>query len=70
MELSILLIDSILKKFTDDKKWFVQTIEQINEDDINWLPTNESNSIANLVSHIRGTAHARLEILLLDIPDS
>lgn len=70
MDLSMIVVETILTKFTADKKWFIQTIEQINEDDINWVPAEGSNSIANLVSHIRGTAHARLEILLLNIPDT
>jgi len=70
MDVSIAVIENIIDKFTDDKKWFIQTIEQINEEDILWKPTEESNSIANLVSHIRGTVHSRLEILLFDIPDT
>ena len=53
-----------------DKKWLLQTIEQLDEEDISWSPTNESNSIANLISHIRGTAHSRIEILLYKIPDA
>ncbi|WP_419873317.1 DUF1572 family protein [Candidatus Pristimantibacillus sp. PTI5] len=37
--------------------------------DITSSPTSESNSIANLVAHIRGAVHSRIEIILLDIPD-
>ncbi|ULL16155.1 DUF1572 domain-containing protein [Paenibacillus sp. H1-7] len=70
MDISMPVIDSILSKFKADKKWLLQAIEQLTEEDICWSPTNESNSIANLISHIRGTAHARIEILLYEIPDT
>ncbi|WP_072331717.1 MULTISPECIES: DUF1572 family protein [unclassified Paenibacillus] len=70
MDVSALFIDSVLSKVIPERKWFVQCIEQLDEEDITWAPTNESNSIANLVSHIRGTVHSRIEILLFDIPDT
>lgn len=70
MDLSTLFIDSVLSKFIPERKWFIQCIEQLDEEDITWAPTDESNSIANLVSHIRGTVHSRIEILLFDILDS
>lgn len=70
MDISISLVESMLSKFKADKKWLLQAIEQLDEEDISWSPTNESNSIANLISHIRGTAHSRIEILLYKIPDT
>jgi len=70
MDLPILLIESVLTKFIAERKWFIQTIEQLDEEDVSWSPTEESNSIANLVLHIRGTVHSRIEILLFDIPDT
>ncbi|MFM9282167.1 DUF1572 family protein [Paenibacillus jiagnxiensis] len=70
MDLPILLIESVLLKFVAERKWFIQTIEQLDEEDVSWSPTEESNSIANLVLHIRGTVHSRIEILLFDIPDT
>lgn len=33
-------------------------------------PSPASNSIANLVAHIRGAVHSRIETILLDIPDT
>ncbi|MDF2653070.1 MAG: hypothetical protein K0Q73_8875 [Paenibacillus sp.] len=47
-----------------------KTIEQLSEDDIFWRPTSESNSIANLVAHIWGTVHQRVEIVFFDVPDT
>lgn len=70
MEANIPFIESVWSKFVAERKWFIQCIEQLDEEDINWAPTADSNSIANLVSHIRGTVHSRIEILLLDIPDT
>jgi uncharacterized damage-inducible protein DinB len=46
------------------------TIQQCSEADIVWRPTTESNSIANLVAHIWGTVHQRVEILFFDVPDT
>jgi uncharacterized damage-inducible protein DinB len=69
MDISILLIDSMLGKFKPEKKWVLQAIEQLDDEDIIWAPTPESNSIANIVSHIRGTVHQRIETIFLKIPD-
>lgn len=70
MDISISLVESMLSKFKADKKWLLQAINQLDEEDISWSPTKLSNSIANLISHIRGTAHSRIEILLYKIPDT
>lgn len=70
LDISISLVESMLSKFKSDKKWLLKAIEQLDEEDISWSPTNESNSIANLISHIRGTAHSRIEILLYKIPNT
>jgi hypothetical protein len=70
VDISILLIDSMLGKFRPEKKWVLQAIEQLVEEEIVWAPTPESNSIANLISHIRGTVHQRIETILFNIPDT
>jgi uncharacterized damage-inducible protein DinB len=67
---SILLIDSYLWKFRGERKWMPILIEQLSEEDIAWRPTAESNSIANLVAHIWGTVHQRVEIIFFDVPDT
>ncbi|CAG7633814.1 DinB family protein [Paenibacillus allorhizosphaerae] len=70
MELSGKLIESFLWKFRAEKKWTLQAIEQLSEEDILWRPTAASNSIANLVAHIWGTVHQRVEIIFFDVPDT
>jgi uncharacterized damage-inducible protein DinB len=70
LDVSSLLIDSFLWKFRAEKKWTSQAIEQLSEEDIVWVPTAESNSIANLVAHIWGTVHQRVEIIFCDVPDT
>jgi hypothetical protein len=70
LEISILIIDSMLGKFKSEKKWVFQAIDQLVEEDIVWCPAPESNSIANLVSHIRGTVRQRLETVFFKVPDN
>jgi hypothetical protein len=69
MDVPNLLIDSFLWKFRSEKKWMSQAIDQLSDEDIVWSPTIENNSIANLVAHIRGTVHQRVEIVFYDVPD-
>ncbi|MEK4142491.1 DUF1572 family protein [Paenibacillus sp. FSL L8-0333] len=70
MDIAIELIESMLVKFRSEKKWTLQAIEQCTQEDITWSPTVESNSIANLVAHISGAVHSRIETILLEIPDT
>lgn len=70
MDIAFELIESMLVKFRSEKKWTLQALEQLSEEDITSSPTVESNSIANLVAHIRGAVHSRIETILLDIPDT
>lgn len=70
MDIAFELIESMLVKFRSEKKWTLQALEQLSEEDISSSPTAESNSIANLVAHIRGAVHSRIETILLDIPDT
>jgi len=69
MDIASELIDFMFQKFRADKKWMTQIIDQISAEDIVWRPTHESNSIANLLSHIRGTVRQRLETVFFDVPD-
>lgn len=64
MDLASELIQSMLVKFKSERKWILQTIEQLSDEDITWSPNSESNSIANLVAHIRGCVHSRIETIL------
>jgi hypothetical protein len=69
MEIASEVIQSMLVKFKSERKWTLQAIAQLSEEDITWSPNPESNSIANLVSHIRGCVHSRIETIFFDIPD-
>jgi hypothetical protein len=70
LDITSLLIDSFLWKFRSEKKWMSQAISQLSVEDIIWTPTSESNSIANLIAHIRGTVHQRVEIVFFDVLDT
>ncbi|WP_054941911.1 DUF1572 family protein [Paenibacillus ihuae] len=70
MEIALELMESMLVKFRSEKKWTLQAIEQLSEEDITSSPTPDSNSIANLVAHIRGAVHSRIETILLNVPDT
>jgi hypothetical protein len=70
MNIAFELIESMLVKFRSEKKWTLQAIEQLSEEDITWSLTPESNSIANLVAHISGAVHSRIETILFNIPDT
>lgn len=70
MDISFELIESMMVKFRSEQRGILKAIEQLSEEDITWSPTPESNSIANLVSHIRGAVHSRVETILLNIPDT
>ncbi|AJS58555.1 DUF1572 family protein [Paenibacillus sp. IHBB 10380] len=68
MDIAFELIESMLVKFRSEKKWTLQALEQLSEEDITSSPTTDS--IANLVAHISGAVHSRIETILLDIPDT
>jgi len=70
MDVAIELIDSMLVKFKSERKWTLQAIAQLTEEDITWSPSPDSNSIANLVAHIHGCVHSRIETIFFDIPDT
>ena len=70
MDIASEVIESMLVKFKSERKWTLQAIEQLSDEDITWSPNLESNSIANLVAHIRGCVHSRIETIYYDIPDT
>nr|WP_258567531.1 DUF1572 domain-containing protein [Paenibacillus anseongense] len=59
-----------MKKYNSEKNGMLQVIEQLSDEDIIWAPTPESNSVANLVAHIWGTVHQRIETVFFNIPDT
>jgi hypothetical protein len=69
MDIALEFIESMVIKFRSEKRGTLKAIEQLSEEDITWSPTPKSNSIANLVSHIRGAVHSRVETIFFNIPD-
>jgi uncharacterized damage-inducible protein DinB len=70
MDIASEIIESMLVKFRSERKWTLQAIAQLSDEDITWSPHSESNSIANLVAHIRGCVHSRIETIFYNIPDT
>jgi uncharacterized damage-inducible protein DinB len=70
MDIASEIIGSMLVKFHSERKWTLQAIAQLSDEDITWSPHSESNSIANLVAHIRGCVHSRIETIFYNIPDT
>lgn len=54
------LIQMHRTKLSDQLRRARQAIEQLGDNDVNWRPNAESNSVANLVVHIAGNLHERL----------
>jgi hypothetical protein len=48
----------------------LSVINQLSDEDINWRPNEESNSIANLVIHIAGNIHQRIEAGICGLQDN
>lgn len=48
----------------------VAAIEQLRDEDVNWRPSEESNSIANLVLHMAGNIGQRLVATVSGGPDT
>jgi hypothetical protein len=70
MDIASELMESMLVKLKSERKWTLQAIEQLSDEDICWSPNPESNSIANLAAHIRGGVHSRIETIFFNIPDT
>ncbi|BFT72342.1 DUF1572 family protein [Paenibacillus sp. P36] len=70
MDSTSVLIEFLLKKYISEKISTLKVIEQLSDEDILWTPTPDSNSIANLVAHIWGTVHQRIETAFFNVPDT
>lgn len=53
--------ESMKRTFIQIQNRMTAAIIQLNDEDLNWRPTSESNSITNLVVHISGNIHQRIE---------
>jgi uncharacterized damage-inducible protein DinB len=59
-----------MKKSAEIRRRMLQGIDQLNDDQINWRFNPECNSIANIVVHIRGNIHQRIEAGFWGKPDT
>jgi len=48
-------------KLLDLRKRGAAAIAQLSDDDVNWRPNDESNSVVNLVVHMAGNLHQTIE---------
>lgn len=70
MELTGLLQEHLSGKFAALKRRTTAVIDQLSDEDINWSPNEDSNSIANLAAHIRGNVHQRIEVIFRNVEDT
>ncbi|PFG05293.1 DinB family protein [Bacillus sp. es.034] len=69
MDINQIIINNLVTKFVQIKSRMLSVINQLSNDDINWRPNEESNSISNLVIHIAGNIHQRIEVGICGLPD-
>ncbi|MGD6969078.1 DUF1572 family protein [Rossellomorea vietnamensis] len=69
MDFQSIVIDNLISKFASIKSRMLLVIGQLTDDDINWRPNEESNSIANLIVHIEGNINQRIEAGILGKQD-
>ena len=53
------LIDMHRRKMADLGRRAVEAVRQLGDDDVNWRPNEDSNSIANIVLHMAGNMDQR-----------
>ncbi|WP_449622321.1 DUF1572 family protein [Robertmurraya sp. Marseille-Q9965] len=56
-------------KLTELEHRLTKTISSLNNEDLNWRPNIKSNSIANLVIHIAGHIHQRIDVGIMQEKD-
>lgn len=60
MEIYSLIFDQLVCKFEEIRDTLRKGIAQLEDDQLNYRPNDESNTIANLVVHIEGNIHQRI----------
>lgn len=50
----------LIQKFEEIEKRIQLVLDQLNDEQVNWRPNEASNSIANLIVHIRGNIGERI----------
>jgi len=60
MDIYILIIAQLVRKFEEIRDTMKKGIDQLEDDEVNYRPNYESNTIANLVVHIEGNIIQRI----------
>lgn len=68
-DLGTYLIEMHREKLLDLLRRSREALEQLGDEDVNWRPNDESNSIANLIVHMAGNLHQRLSCGIGGAPD-
>ena len=59
MDIARLFLDSAIKRMTEYKKLGEKTFDQLNDEQMQMQPNNESNSIAIIIHHLHGNMRSR-----------
>jgi uncharacterized damage-inducible protein DinB len=70
MDINETITGHLRSKFSGIKSRMLSVINQLPDEDLHWSPNAESNSIANLVIHIAGNIHQRIESGICGAPDT
>jgi uncharacterized damage-inducible protein DinB len=68
-DLGEVFVEECRRRFADLQRRAASAVAQLRDEDIVWRPNEESNSIANLVIHMEGNMHQRLEAGIGGVPD-
>ncbi|RJE90517.1 DUF1572 domain-containing protein [Paenibacillus sp. 1011MAR3C5] len=52
--------DLLIQKFNEIERRILLVINQLDDEELNWRPNESSNSIGNLIVHIRGNINERI----------
>ncbi|REK77901.1 DinB family protein [Paenibacillus paeoniae] len=52
--------DLLIQKFNEIERRILLVVNQLDEEELNWRPDESSNSISNLIVHIRGNINERI----------
>lgn len=69
MEVYSVVKQNLLSKFEQIRNKMILAIDQLTDDQVNWRPNKESNSIANLIVHIEGNIQERISSKILGEPN-
>lgn len=69
-DLGAQIIELYRNKLADLRRRAAEAMAQLSDADLNWRPNPESNSIANLVLHLAGNLHQRVEAGIGGAPDT